>query len=253
MESSTAENFQRHVAFGSFGVLDAYRAAREGRGFDFCLALCKQAVDEQPVEFDGKVVVDIACGKRNHFFSHRMSRAARIIGIDINTESIRQNKVIHEGIVGDLHAIPLADSSVDVIVSVDTIEHAENPEAFLRECRRVLRSGGRACFTTPYKYGYKTIIAHFGGKRLFDGIWLTFKGTTLPYDSLYRANSYSAVRKLAREIGFEVVSVTPAAEISHFLYPYPVLYATSRSWDKILEALHLQRFWNYMAYTLEKR
>jgi ubiquinone/menaquinone biosynthesis C-methylase UbiE len=74
-----------------------------------------------------------------------MNRAASIIGIDIDAESIRQNDVIHEDVVGNLHAIPLADSSVDVIVSVDTIEHSEYPvENFRTGIRRCLARYGVA-------------------------------------------------------------------------------------------------------------
>jgi hypothetical protein len=95
----------------------------EGRGTISSRAFCLQMIEKQPIEFEGKIV--LACGQRNIFFAHRMNRAASIIGIDIDAESIRQNDVIHEGVVGGLHAIPLADSSVDVIVLVDTIEHSE--------------------------------------------------------------------------------------------------------------------------------
>jgi hypothetical protein len=180
-----------------------------------------------------------------------MNRAARIIGIDIDAESIRQNDVIHEGVVGGLHAIPLADSSVDVIVLVDTIEHSEQIDSSANAGASFAVADG-TCFTTPYKFGYKTIVAHDGGKRLFDYLWLAFKNTTSPYDSLYEANSYSAVRKLAKQTGFQVVSIPPVAEISHFLYPYPTLYAASSLWDRSLETLRLHRFWNYMSYTLQK-
>jgi len=234
------------------GVLDAYRAAKGGRGYDFCTTLCLQAIVRQPIEFKDKVVLDIACGARNIFFADGLRAASMVIGIDAAADSIQKNEVIHKGIVGDIHSIPLADSSVDVIVSTDTIEHSEHPDRFLRECSRVLRRGGRACFTTPYKFGYKTLIAHYGGKRLFDFLWMKFKNTTLPYDSFYRANSYSEVRRLSAEAGFQVLSIAPVAEISHFLYPYPALYAASRTWDRILETVRLQHFWNYMAYTLQK-
>lgn len=51
----------------------------------------------------------------------------------------------------DLNAprFPLADGAADVVVSVETIEHLENPRAFLRELHRLLKPGGVLVLTTP--------------------------------------------------------------------------------------------------------
>lgn len=57
---------------------------------------------------------------------------------------------------GHLHLVDLDCSrllipaqSVDVVTSVETIEHLENPRAFVRELVRVLKSGGYLCLSTP--------------------------------------------------------------------------------------------------------
>jgi SAM-dependent methyltransferase len=44
---------------------------------------------------------------------------------------------------------PPDDASGDVVVSVETIEHLENPRAFFREMRRVTKPGGLIVVTTP--------------------------------------------------------------------------------------------------------
>jgi len=49
----------------------------------------------------------------------------------------------------DLQALPLADASVDVVASLQTLEHLHDQPAFLAECARVLVPGGRLLLTTP--------------------------------------------------------------------------------------------------------
>lgn len=45
--------------------------------------------------------------------------------------------------------LPYPDGQFDVVVSIDGIEHIERPFEFVRECRRVLRPGGRLLVSTP--------------------------------------------------------------------------------------------------------
>jgi SAM-dependent methyltransferase len=49
----------------------------------------------------------------------------------------------------DIHALPYADGSFDVVVHSDTLEHVRDPLHALGECHRVLRPGGALCFTVP--------------------------------------------------------------------------------------------------------
>jgi SAM-dependent methyltransferase len=53
----------------------------------------------------------------------------------------------------DIHQLPYADDSFDLVVHSDTLEHVPNPIHALSECRRVLRPGGALCFTVPIVVG----------------------------------------------------------------------------------------------------
>jgi SAM-dependent methyltransferase len=53
----------------------------------------------------------------------------------------------------DMHALPYAEASFDLVVHSDTLEHIADPVLGLAECRRVLRPGGSACFTVPLVAG----------------------------------------------------------------------------------------------------
>ena len=56
----------------------------------------------------------------------------------------------------DMHDLPYADASFDLVVHSDTLEHVERPVRALAECRRVLRPGGSLCFTIPVIPGRMT-------------------------------------------------------------------------------------------------
>jgi 2-polyprenyl-3-methyl-5-hydroxy-6-metoxy-1,4-benzoquinol methylase len=51
---------------------------------------------------------------------------------------------------GDLkNSLPYSDNTFDVVVSLEVIEHLENPRHFVREIARILKVNGRCLITTP--------------------------------------------------------------------------------------------------------
>ncbi len=105
-----------------------------------------------------KTVLDIASGEGygSAFLSHT---AKRVIGVDISApvvEAARQH-YRHpnlEFLVGSCSNIPLADSTIDVVVSFETIEHHAEHDAMMREIKRVLRPRGLLIISTPDKLEY---------------------------------------------------------------------------------------------------
>ena len=85
----------------------------------------------------GKNVLDIASGEG--YGSVMLSKVAqRVIGIDISKETIiyateRYGTENLDFSVGSCDAIPLKDSSMDLIVSFETIEHHDQHLAMLAE------------------------------------------------------------------------------------------------------------------------
>ena len=54
--------------------------------------------------------------------------------------------------------IPLGDGVADAVISVETIEHLENPRAFIRELARVARPGGWVVVTTPNQLSAMSLL-----------------------------------------------------------------------------------------------
>jgi 2-polyprenyl-3-methyl-5-hydroxy-6-metoxy-1,4-benzoquinol methylase len=105
----------------------------------------------------GKRVLDIACGEGYGAAALQKAGAAHVIGVDIS-ESVclhARSKYGLDARPGPAEQIPLADGSVDVIVSFETIEHVPDTSRFLDECVRVLVPGGRLLISTPNKGIYR--------------------------------------------------------------------------------------------------
>jgi SAM-dependent methyltransferase len=101
----------------------------------------------------GKRVLDIACGEGYGSAALQRAGATHVIGVDISEEvccHVRAKYGI-DARQGGAEKIPIADGSIDVIVSFETIEHVPDPHRFLDECVRVLVPGGRLIISTPSK------------------------------------------------------------------------------------------------------
>ncbi|MES1225296.1 MAG: methyltransferase domain-containing protein, partial [Bacteroidota bacterium] len=114
----------------------------------------------------GKIVLDIACGE-GYGTKILSKNANKVFGVDIDSASIdhakktyRENNI--EFICGSVKNIPLADNSVDVVVSFETIEHIdeETQNNFLAEIKRVLKKGGALIISTPDKANYTDRYSH---------------------------------------------------------------------------------------------
>jgi SAM-dependent methyltransferase len=56
----------------------------------------------------------------------------------------------------DMQQMSFADSSIDIIIHSDTLEHIPDSKAALMECRRVLKPGGHLFYTVPIVIGRLT-------------------------------------------------------------------------------------------------
>ncbi|WP_318284677.1 glycosyltransferase [Bradyrhizobium lupini] len=121
-----------------------------------------------------KDVLDIASGEG--FGSALLAeKASSVIGVDISDEAVlhAQTKYKAKNIsfkTGSCEAIPLPPSSVDVVVSFETLEHIDAHERFLEEVKRVLRPDGVLIISTPEKHAYTVatgLVNPFHVKELF--------------------------------------------------------------------------------------
>jgi ubiquinone/menaquinone biosynthesis C-methylase UbiE/glycosyltransferase involved in cell wall biosynthesis len=107
---------------------------------------------------EGDVILDAACGLGyGSRILGAIDRSAKVIGIDNSKFAIEyaiSNYVDNldkiSFVRADLENLTfLADDSIDIVVSFETMEHISNPLRFLAEVKRVLKPSGRLIVSVP--------------------------------------------------------------------------------------------------------
>ncbi|HSM45752.1 MAG TPA: class I SAM-dependent methyltransferase, partial [Acidimicrobiia bacterium] len=86
----------------------------------------------------GRRYLDAGCGE-GRVMRTVTSTGTSVVGLDLSNELVER---AGSGVVADLVAMPLRDSSFDGVYSVLTLEHVEDHGTFYSEAARVTRSGG---------------------------------------------------------------------------------------------------------------
>ncbi len=113
------------------------------------------------------------------------------------------NGVRHE----DLQRLSFADSSLEIVLSSDVLEHVPNPYLAHREIHRVPRSGGKHVFTVPFREArsddLRAVLRQ--GKPVMLARPLYHGDPVRPDEGVlvWRIFGYEMLRRL-REIGFSV-------------------------------------------------
>ncbi len=94
---------------------------------------CKRAIKNK------KYVIQIGSGN------------ARIADSILNVDIFNYPEV---DMVADCTKLPFADNSIDCVISSAVLEHVSNPEAFIIEANRVLKTGGTIITGVPFIQGF---------------------------------------------------------------------------------------------------
>ncbi len=152
----------------------------------------------------GEVVLDLGCGGGFDAFlaARQVGPKGFVIGVDMTPEMIakaRANaaKVAATNVdfrLGEIEHLPVADGSVDVILSNCVVNLAPDKRAVFREAHRVLREGGRLAIadvvaTAPMPEALRADIAAYTG-------------------CIAGAAQVDELRAMLLEVGFDDVRVT---------------------------------------------
>jgi SAM-dependent methyltransferase len=120
--------------------------------------------------------------------------------------------------------LPFPDNSFDLVVSVEGIEHLENPHLFLREVHRILKDDGQLIVTTPNIVSLRSRVRFFGSGF--------FHRDSMPLNESARhglhhigLRSFPQLRYDLHTLGFQLREV-----VSTHVKPVSYLYAIFIPW-----------------------
>ena len=103
----------------------------------------------------GKSCLDVACGTGYGAAMLTRAGAARVLGIEVDRGCV-EYAIRNYGRLpqleyrqGRAEALPVADGSIDLVVSFETLEHVRDLDGVLREIHRVLAPSGQFLLSTP--------------------------------------------------------------------------------------------------------
>ena len=144
-DTNLAQDISQNIGYTAEDMKAAPQGANLGLGCGNPLALASVRA--------GETVLDLGSGAGFDCFlaAHRVGEKGRVIGIDMTPEMIerarenaRQGNYLNiEFRLGEIENLPVADSSVDVIISNCVINLAPDKRKVFSEAFRVLKPGGR--------------------------------------------------------------------------------------------------------------
>lgn len=149
-------------------------------------------------------------------------RAAKVIGLDVDGAG-EDNACIDEfrRLNPEEECWPVEDSSVDLCLSDNVLEHLERPELFFTEARRVLKPGGYLCIRTPNVWSYVGIASRLIPNRFHARIASKVQEGRKEEDvfkTWYRCNTAGTMRKMLKAHGFEGIVYGYEAEPSYLSF-----------------------------------
>lgn len=152
-------------------------------------------------------LLDLGAGSGNNPYMDFRGQVARVVGVDPDP-SVLQNPFLDEAKIGKGETIPYDDTTFDIVVSANTLEHLNNPKRCFQEVNRVLKVGGLFFLKTPNKYHYVPLISKLTPIS-FHRFYNKLRGVNEQdvFPTRYKANDPKRLYHLAQLSGFEVMSI----------------------------------------------
>lgn len=196
---------------------------------------------------EGRQVLDVACGEG--YGAALLARsAARVHGVDISPQAIEHARTAYASLGNvEFHCasctrLPLADASIDVAVSFETLEHIAEQAQFLDELARVLKPDGVLVLSCPNKLEYsdkRNFANEFHVKELYRDELAALVAARFPHSDWYgqRPTFFSLIAPEETCLGrgsieaqlVEVSGTAPAEASTRLSNPLYFMVVASRS------------------------
>jgi SAM-dependent methyltransferase len=151
-------------------------------------------------------ILEVGAGPTNPT-SAFLATLGEVHGVDVDDE-VRGNVHLASSVVVKGDRFPFPDASFDLAVSNYVVEHVSDARVHMAEIHRVLRDGGRYLFRTPNLLHYVALVSravsHRAHKLVANRLRNLASEAHDPWPTVYAMNTPAAVRRHARQVGFEV-------------------------------------------------
>lgn len=159
------------------------------------------------------VVLDVGCGRGAYvedsiIFRRNLrilkGKVKKVIGIDVDPAAAN-NPCIDEFrlITGDQWRAE--DSSFDMVICDNVLEHLPDPALLFRETKRVLQAGGYLCIRTPNLLNYIAILSRLIPSKYHSYVTEKVQDNRKEEDvfpTFYRGNTLPNIRAMLKRYGF---------------------------------------------------
>lgn len=144
------------------------------------------------------ILLDFGAGQGRFLLNLNSNKIHKTIGVDI-MQCPPEAAKINQWITADLNQeLPIEDHSCDTIISLEVIEHLENPRAIAREWKRLLNKNGTLIFSTPNNESIRSLLS-----IVFRGHFISF--LEKDYPAHITALTRLDMKRILTEAGFEQI------------------------------------------------
>jgi SAM-dependent methyltransferase len=182
----------------------------------------------------GAIVLEAGCGEG--YGADLLARDAKlVVGMDYDALTARHITTAYPTVAavrGNLATLPVRSATMDVVVTLQVIEHLWDQPGFLRECRRVLRPGGRLLISTPnritFSPGRETPLNPFHTKEFSPSeLDELVRGARFKVESIGGLHRGPRLRSLDAAFGGSLIDAQVAVVLSGSPWPADLLAAVT--------------------------
>jgi len=153
-------------------------------------------------------VLDLGAGSGRVRQMNFRELASKVTGVDTDSR-VLSNPFLDEAVTASGSEIPFPNSTFDMVISDNVLEHVDDPDRVFKEVCRVLKPGGWFMAKTPNKHHYMPLIARLTPTSFHKFVnRLRGRPPVDTYPTLYRANTKSDIERFARTAGFVIESIS---------------------------------------------
>lgn len=204
--------------------------------------------------FKNPVIVDIGGGRLTPF-ANKLNPKHKLIVLDIDENELKFNKDADEKIIMQGQEIPLKINSADLIVSRYTLEHFNNPEIFIKNSYKILKSGGYSIHLFSCKYALFAIINQLIPNKLSQLLLNKFVPNSKHirgYKTYYNQCYYSKIIDVFKKSGFEFKDIFLSYYQSRYFSFFLPFYLLSIFYEFIIYSLGIKNLSAYILIIVKK-